>query len=108
MQDISKIYVLDDVLSSIQLNPVLLKDLVVPTFISTYLRLQKIGLTIQSEFVRRPLFNLKERYICILQGSETFRMVNAIFKQNMYSGVFEDLPPLETPMNLFETDIKKL
>jgi len=35
-------------------------------------------------------------------------MVNAIFKQNMYSGVYEDLDPLETPINLFETDINKL
>jgi hypothetical protein len=31
-------------------------------------------------------------------------MVNAIFKQNMYSGVYEDLDPLDTPINLFETD----
>ena len=26
----------------------------------------------------------------------------------MYSGVYEDLDPLETPINLFETDIEKI
>lgn len=57
-----------------------------------------------SEFNRRPKFNLKERYVCVVGGTEKFRMVNAIFKQNMYSGVFESLSPLETPINLFETD----
>ena len=33
-------------------------------------------------------------------------MVSSIFKQNMYSGVYEDLDPLETPINLFETNPK--
>jgi len=35
-------------------------------------------------------------------------MVSAIFKQNMYSGVFQELDPLETPINLFETDPAKI
>jgi len=26
----------------------------------------------------------------------------------MYSGIYEDLDPLETPINLFETDVSKL
>ena len=60
------------------------------------------------EFTRKPYFSLKERLICVISGSEKFRMVNAIFKQNMYSGVYEDLQPLDTPINLFETDIKKI
>ena len=33
--------------------------------------------------------------------------MSSIFKQNMYSGVYEDLNPLETPINLFERDMKK-
>jgi hypothetical protein len=68
------------------------------------LRLEKIGLTIWSEFERKPTFNHKEVLVCMISGYEKFRLVNAIFKQNMYSGVFEDLDPLETPINLFETD----
>jgi len=33
-------------------------------------------------------------------------MVSSIFKHNMYSGVFENLDPLDTPVNLFENDGK--
>jgi hypothetical protein len=44
----------------------------------------------------------------MLEGFETFRMVSAIFKQNMYSGIYEDLDPLETPINLFERDINQI
>ena len=32
-------------------------------------------------------------------------MVSPIFKQNMYSGVFENLDPIQTPVNLFEGEI---
>jgi len=35
-------------------------------------------------------------------------MVSSIYKQNMYSGIYEDLDPLETPINLFETDQSKI
>lgn len=61
-----------------------------------------------SEFIRKPTFNLKERVICSIVGSERFRLVSAVFKQNMYSGVFEELDPLDTPINLFETDPAKI
>jgi len=44
----------------------------------------------------------------MVSGAEKFRLVNAIFKQNMYSGIFDNLDPLETPINLFETDVSKL
>lgn len=57
-----------------------------------------------SEFKRKPEFNHKEKLVCLIQGQEKFRIVSAIFKQNMYSGIYEDLDPLETPINLFETD----
>lgn len=99
-----KLYYLDNVLSTLSLNQNLVKDIKVPEFLSRYLRLQKIGLTMWGEFERRPTFNLKERVVCMVQGKETFRMVSSIFKQNMYSGVFEELGPLETPINLFEKD----
>ena len=34
--------------------------------------------------------------------------MSAIFKQNMYSGLFDDLDPEWTPINLFESDVGKL
>lgn len=49
-----------------------------------------------------PKFNAKERLICMIQGKETVRIVSSIFKHNMYSGVFENLDPIESPVNLFE------
>jgi len=54
--------------------------------------------------VRKPHFNSHETVVCVLRGSEKFRMVSAIFKQNIYSGIYEDLDPLETPINFFEKD----
>jgi hypothetical protein len=36
-----------------------------------------------------------------VDGSEEFRMVSPIYKQNIYSGVFEELAPEETPLNFF-------
>ena len=60
------------------------------------------------DFKRKPVFNHREKLVCVLHGVETFRMVSVIFKQNMYSGVFMDMDPLETPINLFETDAEKI
>ena len=54
------------------------------------------------------MFNNREKLVCLLQGQETFRMVSVIFKHNMYSGVFMDMDPLETPINLFESDTEKI
>ena len=73
-----------------------------------FLRLNKIGLTVWENFKRRPKFNKKEKLVCLMHGNERVRMVSAIFKHNMYSGVFEDLNPIDTPVNLFETDIDKI
>ena len=85
-----------------------MKDYQQPYFISSYLRIKSIGLTYWGEFKRKPLFNHDERVVCVVQGKEKFRMVSSIFKQNMYSGVYEDLDPLDTPINLFETDLAKI
>jgi hypothetical protein len=35
-------------------------------------------------------------------------MVSFLFKHNMYSGVYSDLNPKETPINLFERDQREL
>lgn len=67
-----------------------------------------MGITLWDTFHRHPKFNHKERIICMVSGSERFRLVSAIFKQNMYSGLFDDLDPEWTPINLFESDVGKL
>jgi hypothetical protein len=81
-----------------------MQDIQAPTYLASFLRLNKMGLTYWADFKRKPKFNHKEKLICLISGSEKIRMVSGIFKQNMYSGVYEDLDPLDTPINLFETD----
>ena len=45
----------------------------------------------------------------MVQGTQKIRMVAAgVFKQNMYAGVYEDIGPVETPINLFESNIKTI
>jgi len=78
--DMVKMIYLDNTMSAIQLNQQLTNDIVYPEFLRKYLRLNKIGLTMWGEFIRKPKFNLKERLICVISGTEKFRMVNAIFK----------------------------
>jgi hypothetical protein len=37
-----------------------------------------------------------------VKGKEEFRLVSPVYKQNIYSGVLENLSPNETPINFFE------
>lgn len=43
----------------------------------------------------------KERYFCVLRGEEEFRFVSPIYKQAIYSGILEELPPTDTPLDFF-------
>lgn len=42
-----------------------------------------------------------EVYVCQIQGRERFKLVAPVFKQNMYSGIREELPPGVSPVDLF-------
>lgn len=99
---------MDEAKTLIDTNKQLKEDYNEPRYLSIYLKMTSIGLTYWGEFNRKPLFNHDERVVCIIKGKERFRLVSSIFKQNMYSGVFEDLDPLDTPINLFETDLEKI
>ena len=76
-------------------------DFVKPGFITKVLRNRLTGLTIWPNFVRKPEFKDRERYYCVIQGKEEFRMVSPIYKQNIYSGVLEEYAPEETPLDFF-------
>lgn len=78
------------------------KDYSKPTFISRILRNRLTGLTIWKDFVRKPEYKDRERYICVVDGTEEFRMVSPLYKQNIYSGVYDDLVPIETPVDFFK------
>jgi len=82
----------------------LVDDIKKPEYMSKFMNNRSIGLTLWSKFNRKPQFNKREMLICMVKGAETFRMVSAIYKPNMYSGVFEGLDPADTPVDLFESD----
>lgn len=103
-----KMIFLDNALAPMHRMKRLNKDFELPPYIAKFLKMQSIGLTLWDSFKRHPKFNNKERVVCMIHGSERFRLVSAIFKQNMYSGIYDDLDPLWTPINLFETDPKNL
>ena len=49
---------------------------------------------------------MKELYICVVKGSEKFRLVSAMYRQNMYAGGrdYGELAPTEIPFSLFDFD----
>lgn len=85
-----------------------MSDIPLPFYLDEYLQMKKLTISHLQDFKRKPKFNTNEKLVCLLQGRETFRMVSSVFKQNMYSGVFEHMDPLETPINLFETNATKI
>jgi hypothetical protein len=85
------------------LSRTLAGDIVRPMFISKALRARHTGLTVWPSFDdRRPEFSNRERYVCVVSGIEEFRLVSPVFKQNLYSGVLEELRPNETPLDFFK------
>jgi hypothetical protein len=82
-------------------NKVLAADYIKPGFISSLVRNRATGLTVWKDFERKPEYKDRERYFCVVDGQESFRMVSPIYKQNIYSGVLEQLMPQETPLDFF-------
>jgi hypothetical protein len=80
------------------------QDIELPDYMTEFLKLESISLTLWDMFKRHPKFNHKERLVCVVSGVERFRIVSSIFKQNMYSGIFDDIESDWTPINLFERD----
>eukprot|EP00347_Sterkiella_histriomuscorum_P022824 403337013 len=72
-----------------------------PDFITKILRNRLTGLTVWSQFRRAPEYKERERYYCVVSGIEEFRLVSPVYKQNIYSGILEELNPVETPLDFF-------
>ena len=64
-------------------------DIIKPEFITKVLRNRHTGLTIWMNFPRKPEYKERERYFCVLDGTEEFRLVSPTYKQEIYSGVLE-------------------
>jgi hypothetical protein len=65
-----------------------------------FLRLQKTTLSIWPPIEHKPKQVQGETFMCLLDGQESFRLVSSVFKQNLYSGVYDDLPPTEIPEDI--------
>lgn len=59
-----------------------------------------------TDFRRVPVRNEFEQHVCVVRGTEEYRLVSPIFRQNIYVGAFEELAPDETPINFFKPDYK--
>ena len=42
-----------------------------------------------------------ETYSCVTQGTELYKLISPVFKQNVYSGVRPELKPFVSPVDLF-------
>lgn len=90
--------------NEIIVNKKVLLDTVKPMFMSQILRNRLIGLTIWKDFIRKAEYKDREIYTCVVDGRETFILVSPIYKQNIYSGVYEEYAPDETPINFFDVN----
>jgi len=89
--------------SELLVSKSLTDDIIRPQFLSKVVRPRFTGITVWPSFKGRvPDVRDRERYFCVVKGKEEFRLVSPVFKQNIYSGVLEELSPVESPINFFE------
>jgi len=55
----------------------------------------------QGDFTRQPRMYPFENLFCLIEGTELFRVVSPIFRDNLYVGHFENWPPHEAPFSFF-------
>jgi hypothetical protein len=77
-------------------NDLLAKDYVFPDFINSTILLEDTWLSYTSTGTNKDVKGKArqqqyESYYCVTKGIERFRFVSPIFKQNMYSGVREEI-----------------
>jgi hypothetical protein len=107
-KEIQSLLFIDNQMPPFQSNPELQSDVRAPFYMDNFSRLMRVGFSYWQDFKRKPEFNRVERIVCLTKGAETFRLVAPIFKNNIYAGVYDDLDPMETPINFFETDPAKI
>ena len=55
-------------------------------------------------FKRRPKKVEFEQHICLISGSESFKMCSPIFRKNIYVGVLQKLKSDVSPLDFFDID----
>jgi len=61
-------------------NKNLQNDYIKPSFLTKILKNRIIALTMWQDYLRKPEFKEKERYFCVIDGVESFKMVSPVFK----------------------------
>ena len=79
-------------------------DIVAPAYITAFQRPTKTLLTIWEDFIRFPRHSHVENLFCVIQGTEVFKVVSPIYKQNIYTGVFDEYGFDSSPVDLFNPD----
>lgn len=51
-----------------------------PEFITKILRNRLTGLTVWSSFTRKPEYKERERYYCVVYGTEEFKLISPVYK----------------------------
>ena len=74
-----------------------------------FLGLRTTTLSIWPPVEHKPKQVKGETFMCLLNGEESFRLISSVFKQNLYSGVYDDLPPADIPddINFFQLNEQK-
>lgn len=74
-----------------------------------FLRPRGVALSIWPRFEHKPIRYDGESWHCVVDGQSTVRLVSPIFNQNLYLGVFEEVPPTMLPddIDLYSTDNEK-
>ena len=95
-------------MDEIALSPLLRPDFKLP-FLQKFLNYQGFGLSYWEKFERVPHMSDHERFVCVLDGVEEFKIVSPAFRQNLYSGVYDDLHPTALPddITFFKIDAVK-
>lgn len=93
-------------------NDLFQKDYEFPDFINDFLAIEDTWMSYTSTGTNRESKGKArqqgyESYYCVTKGIERFKFVSPIFKQNMYSGVREEIAPNKSPVDLFHDDMKQ-
>lgn len=83
-----------------------MSDIIIPDAINEILPFQDAYLSYTTSRDNNDMKDLafelvKETYTCQVRGSEIFRIVSPIYRQNMYSQRRPELKPHQSPVNLF-------
>jgi hypothetical protein len=78
-----------------------------PNLIDQMLQPRGLTYTQWSNFKRKPRKIITEQMICVLKGSEHFKLVSPIYRQNIYVGRFENMRQDTSPIDFFQPNFKK-